>query len=320
MINKIMGKTAVVALLTAVTSLSFGGEWVKYDKNPVLGGGDLGTIFDICVLPDGKGYRMYSSWRPQKSIALHTSKDGKNWSLPRIVLPFTEDDWQFRLNRPGVLYKDGVYHMWYTGQVYSKKGYKGIRLRIGYATSSDGINFKRHSNFVMEPTEHWEGESLMCPHVIWDDSEKIFKMWYSGGETFEPNEIGYATSKDGINWEKYKGNPVMVPDKNSKWEKEKVTACQVIKRENDYLMFYIGFEDIHTARICMARSKDGISNWERYGKNPIIQPTKGGWDSEATYKPYAVFDGKDWLLWYNGRTGHLERIGLAVHKGKDLGF
>ena len=316
MIGKILSFAAVFAAAASV----FGGEWQKYGKEPVMGGGELGTIFDIAVLKTNKGYEMFSSWRPQKSIAVHYSKDGKKWTSPVIVLPYQDEGWQFRLNRPCVLVKDGVYHMWYTGQVRPVKGYKGIRSRIGYATSTDGRNFVRQQNFVMEPTEHWEGESIMCPHVIWDESEKIFKMWFSGGETYEPNEIGYATSKDGIHWEKYKGNPVMVPNKDMKWEKDRVTACQVIKRENDYLMFYIGFEDIRTARICMARSKDGIRNWERYKGNPIIQPSPDSWDADATYKPYAVFDGKDWLLWYNGRTGHLERIGLAIHKGADLGF
>ncbi len=28
----------------------------------------------------------------------------------------------------------------------------------------------------------------------------------------------------------------------------------------------------------------------------------------------------DWLLWYNGRRGSEERIGLAVPEGEDLGF
>lgn len=44
------------------------GKWVKYENNPVLGGGDLGTVFDICVLKDSDSYKMYSSWRPQKVL------------------------------------------------------------------------------------------------------------------------------------------------------------------------------------------------------------------------------------------------------------
>ena len=27
-----------------------------------------------------------------------------------------------------------------------------------------------------------------------------------------------------------------------------------------------------------------------------------------------------WLLWYNGRKGGVEQIGLALHEGEDLGF
>jgi hypothetical protein len=36
--------------------------------------------------------------------------------------------------------------------------------------------------------------------------------------------------------------------------------------------------------------------------------------------PFAIFDGKRWLLWYNGRKGELEQIGVATHDGEDLGF
>jgi hypothetical protein len=54
--------------------------------------------------------------------------------------------------------------------------------------------------------------------------------------------------------------------------------------------------------------------------NPIIRPDKDHWDHDAVYKPYAVFDGRQWLLWYNGRKGGVEQIGLALHEGEDLGF
>jgi len=38
---------------------------------------------------------------------------------------------------------------------------------------------------------------------------------------------------------------------------------------------------------------------------------------DACYKPYAIFDGQKWLLWYNGRHGGLEQIGLVLHPGED---
>ena len=289
-------------------------QWVKYE-NPVLGGGELGTIFDISVLKEGNEYIMYSSWRPKRSVAISTSSDGKNWTIPEIVLdPNDKTEWEDDINRPSVLVKDGIYHLWYTGQ------YKGKNSWIGYATSMDGKNFVRQSDKpVISPTEPWEKVAVMCPHVIWDETEKVFKMWYSGGEQYEPDAIGYATSKDGLHWDK-RPQPVFVADKSKEWEQYKVTGCQIIKRKNDYLMFYIGFKNIDFAQIGMARSKNGIDNWERYTGNPIISPVKDTWDADACYKPFAIQEKNRWMLWYNGRRGGVEQIGLAIHKGSNLKF
>jgi predicted GH43/DUF377 family glycosyl hydrolase len=145
-------------------------------------------------------------------------------------------------------------------------------------------------------------------------------MWYSGGEQYEPNAIGYATSPDGREWSKHKENPIFRPDPKTDWEKDRVTACQVERHGDWHFMFYIGFADRDRAQIGLARSKDGITNWERHQANPIVRPGKGKWDADAIYKPYANFDGKRWLLWYNGRRGGVEQIGVAIHDGEDLGF
>lgn len=295
------------------------GGWTKYENNPVLGGGDLGTIFDVCVLgEDAELFEMYCSWRPQKSIAYTKSKDGLAWSIPEICLSFDQNtSWQHEVNRPYVIKKDDFFHMWYTGQ-----NHKEGRSWIGYASSADGRNWIKLDRPVIIPDLPWEGVAVMCPDVIWDEEAEVFKMWYSGGEQYEPDAIGYASSKDGINWDKH-GDPVFVKNINNEWEQDKVTACHVIKRKNDYLMFYIGFKNVHFAQIGMARSKDGITNWERFKENPIIRPGSGPvWDADAVYKPFAVIDLKNnrWLLYYNGRHGAPEMMGVAIHNGLDLGF
>jgi beta-1,2-mannobiose phosphorylase / 1,2-beta-oligomannan phosphorylase len=291
------------------------GGWVKYTNNPVLGG-DLGTCFDVSVLKEGDLFRMWISWRPRQSIALVESKDGIHWSEPpRIVLgPRRETGWEGDVNRPVVIKRDDGYHMWYTGQ---SRG----RSRIGYATSPDGVVWKRMSETpVLSPDQPWEKVAVMCPDVLWDAGAKTFRMWYSGGEQYEPDAIGYATGSDGIIWTKHADSRVFKSDPSAAWEKYKVTACQVVQDDGWYLMFYIGFRDVDHAQIGLARSKDGISNWERNPANPIVHTDPDAWDHDACYKPYAIYDGQNWLLWYNGRHGSLEQIGVALHKGHDLGF
>jgi predicted GH43/DUF377 family glycosyl hydrolase len=288
--------------------------WVKYEKNPVLGG-KLGTCFDIAVLRDGGKYRMWFSWRPKQSIALTESEGGQTWSQPTIVLgPNPRSGWEDDVNRPVVLKKGDTYHMWYTGQA------KG-RSWIGYATSPDGKAWARQSDKpVVTPEPPWEKVAVMCPHVLYDEKENLYRMWYSGGEQYEPNAIGFATSRDGVKWTKDDKNPIFRPDPKNAWEKDRVTACQVIRQGDWYVMFYIGFRDQNTAQIGLARSRNGITDWQRHPANPIIRPGRGQWDGDAVYKPYAIFDGRRWLLWYNGRNGGREQIGVATHDGEDLGF
>ncbi|HXQ81241.1 MAG TPA: hypothetical protein VN775_08020 [Opitutaceae bacterium] len=289
--------------------------WVKYENNPILGG-KYGTCFDIAVLREGGAYRMWVSWRPKRSVALVESRDGIHWSEPpRIVLSPSGTEWEDDVNRPTILRRADGYHMWYTGQA------KGLRSSIGYATSPDGVTWKRMSDKPVLTAElPWEKVAVMCPHVLWDEGDRLFKMWYSGGEQWEPNAIGFATSPDGLRWSKNAGNPVFTGDPRNPWEQERVAGCQVQEWRGGYLMFYIGYRDIDHAQIGEAWSRDGIGGWRRHRQNPIVRVGPNKWDHDACYKPFAIFDGEKWLLWYNGRHGSLEQIGLVLHEGADLGF
>ena len=311
---------AVIGLICCHPTISRGAEpvatqtsggWLKWEGNPVLGG-KLGTCFDVCVVRGEGKYRMYFSWRPKKAVALVESADGVHWGAPVVVLGAnSKTDWEADVNRPVVVKRGETWHMWYTGQARGNSW-------IGFATSSDGRDWKRVGEKpVLSAELGWEKAAVMCPHVIWDEGQQLWRMWYSGGEQYEPDAIGYATSKDGVHWEK-REEPVFKADPASAWEKHKVTACQVVPEGGGYLMFYIGFSDVNHAQIGMARSKDGVSGWERYPGNPIIRPTPGGWDADACYKPFAVFDGTRWMLWYNGRRKSVEQIGVAVHEGRDV--
>jgi predicted GH43/DUF377 family glycosyl hydrolase len=262
---------------------------------------------------------MWFSWRPKDSIALVESPDGINWSEPAIVLGPASTGWEDGVNRPVVVKRSDGYHMWYTGQVWHSDRHG--RSCLGYATSSDGREWSRVSaKPVLSPDLPWENEAVMNPGVIWDEAANQFRMWYCGGEQWEPNAVGYATSPDGLVWTRLQDKPVFQSDPNAAWEHDRVAGCQVVRQGDWHLLFYIGYRDIDHAQIGLARSRDGISGWERHPANPIIRPGRDKWDHDACYKPYAVLDGQRWLLWYNGRHAELEQIGLAIHDGVDLGF
>jgi predicted GH43/DUF377 family glycosyl hydrolase len=260
-------------------------------------------------------YRMYVSLRKFGKIAISLSQDGINWSNLKIVIDKgNSTNWAYIINRASVIYQDGIYKMWYTGQ-------NNQTSKIGYASSEDGYNFTRLDNPVLIPEYSYEKKNVMNPNVIYDKEEKIYKMYYAAGEIYEPDVICYATSKDGIIWEKYKNNPILVPNNiKTLLDSFKVGGCDVHKISfNYYLMFYIGYSDINTGRIFYAESKNGITNWKR-NYNPIIEPTKNKFDNDACYKPSAIYNKKNkiWMLYYNGRKKIDEFIGLATYKQKNI--
>ena len=300
------------------------GGWRKIGDDPLIGGA-LGTAFDCCVREQEGGYRMWYSWRPVKGIATTFSKDGKKWNLPQLVMTRQPElSWaKDEVNRPCVLYREGKYRMWFIG-VNRPLDFTHGYTAAGYAESMDGIHWEIRKEPILVAEEPWEKTSLYCPHVIWNDDKQCYQMWYSGGEQFECDSIGYAESKDGICWEKYKGNPIFSADLSHFWEAQKTEACCVIRENGYFYMFYLGIAADRTTAIGVARSRDGIRGWERHPDNPIIAGTDGNWDYLGICKPWVMRKDNCYLMWYNGCNqsewdGQVrEEIGLAIHEGLEL--
>ena len=288
------------------------GSFKKYGDSPVFGSTETGTMFDAYVWKQNGRLRMDVSWRPKKALAATFSDDGIQWEEPVITLEHdSSSPWEDDVNRNCVMKNplaDG-YLMWYTGQ-FSDGAVR--KSNIGIARSDDGIHFERFRREpVLLPEYAFEKASVMNPFVMYEDGR--FRMWYAAGETYEPNVICYAESDDGIHWKKHGNNPIFTCNPEKEYEQNRIGAVHVLREDDGYLMFYIGYRDIHTACVCAARSKSGIDGWQRVHENPLVMPTPGGWDENSCYKPTVIQEADDtYHLWYNGRREGFEYIGYAT--------
>lgn len=135
------------------------------------------------------------------------------------------------------------------------------------------------------------GDSAAWDEVIRErgfilNEDTIYKMWYTGLRNNDSAvlQLGYATSKDGINWTRYPGNPVFT----GRWTED----MMVFRHDGKYHMYAEGTHDI--AHLLL--SDDGI-HWEDQGDLKIVN-TKG----DTLPGPYGtpsvyVEDGK-WYLFY----------------------
>ena len=226
------------------------------------------------------------------------------------VLIETAGGWDAsEISLPSVLFHEGKYRLWYWGCAR--------KCRIGYATSSNGISWEKYSNapvLAEGGPGSWDESYVIAPHVIFHDG--VYKMWYrgtrerSGGRPLGAS-IGYATSTDGIHWNKYVNNPVLTPGPDGGWDSKFLWDSCVITEGDNYKMWYSGNSGSNF-RIGYATSTDGI-NWVKYPGNPILDVgAPGSWDSRYVYYPDVIFNGSFYEMWYSGWGGSNIGIGYAT--------
>jgi predicted GH43/DUF377 family glycosyl hydrolase len=123
-----------------------------------------------------------------------------------LLLPDPASDWEcYNVFNPGVLYHNGLFHMYYRAQ-----GLDWIS-RIGYAVSQDGIDWNRLRRPVLEPIDGTDSRGVEDARVV--EIEGAFYMTYTAyGREFsgsgEPTHLGggvtpmIARSENLITWKR----------------------------------------------------------------------------------------------------------------------
>jgi len=212
--------------------------------------------------------------------------------------PESYDYWK---TGPRVVLKEGPtsYRMW-----YEALGQDNIN-RVGYAVSTDGVNWTK-KGIVMGPTEAWERDEVSPNSVLFENG--VYKMWFHAGGYLYGNRrlgngrIGYATSTDGVRWNKHAANPVIDIGRSGSYDDLNAAEPRVMKVDGVYRAYYTGQNASTLAKsLAMATSPDGIT-WTKYSRNPILSPARwGGWGGAFIVKDSI------WSLWH-ARSGDTSGI------------
>ncbi len=101
--------------------------------------------------------------------------------------------------------------------------------------SDDGLTWRKINDGqpLLIPENDWEGDFVGAPSIIQIGDE--FVMYYAGGHG---TGIGQAISQDGLTWEKYEDNPVMVSDQ--KWERGSIGTPSALFLDGKIHVYYSG--------------------------------------------------------------------------------
>ncbi|MBI2617034.1 hypothetical protein HYW55_02815 [Candidatus Gottesmanbacteria bacterium] len=200
-----------------------------------------------------------------------SSQNLVNWSSPKNLIfdKFTSWD-SYSKTAPSVLFNTllSKYQMWYTGN-----GNIGneVRWRIGFATSEDGISWQKNSEPVLDADQPWENSGphwgIGNPSVLLENN--TFHMFYHAD-----NDIGHATSTDGIHWTKDPNNPVFTHNSDpNAFDGYRVMDPYVLKWGDKYLMYYTGSDTHGKWQIGVAESDSLDSAVSTPTPSPTISPS-----------------------------------------------
>lgn len=149
-------------------------------------------------------------------------------------------------------------------------------------------------------TSTWDRHIRERGFILKEDS--LYHMWYTGypAQKDVTMQLGYATSADGIRWERYPGNPIH----NTKW----VEDMFVMKHDSLYYMFAEGKDDVAH----LMRSADKI-HWTEIGDLDIRKTNGDPIDKGPYGTPAAWFENDTWYLFYERND-----LGIWLATSKDM--
>ena len=223
-------------------------------------------------------------------LNLYSGFDGRVWrtlTSPRFgMLSPNPDTWEGDyIAANGSAVEDGPSLLyWYQAG--------GRSPRIGFAR-----DWKKRATPVLElgPRGAWDERGVADPYVIKEG--EWFYMFFLGQDRARRQRLGLARSRDGINWQKLKANPILEIGADGSFDENGLGEPAVWRSHGSWWMLYTGRDRREYRRLGLARSQDGVQ-WERL-PSPVISGERE-WNSKVVCDPSVMVNGDTVRVWFGG--------------------
>jgi regulation of enolase protein 1 (concanavalin A-like superfamily) len=227
-----------------------------------------------------------------------------------VLTPQAAGEWE-ALGTPCVILEADGFVMYYVGDNVEEQLIDGIAR----AASADGLAWIPDTALILPRMPgSWENFTYSPRVLLEHTAEPSYRMWYAGN--FQRRcGIGYATSEDGIAWQRHGGNPVLGP--SQPWEETCTDWPSVLFDGTTYSMWYTAgnFDDLSRAAVGYATSHDGLT-WTKHLGNPVLR--EGGEHlRHGAAVPCLIRDSKtaSYEMWYTifeTPDGSVASVGYAT--------
>lgn len=199
--------------------------------------------------------------------------------------------WDEKIRERGWILKEGnLYKMWYTGY---KADERNKMMKLGYATSTDGIHWKRHpKNPIYE--QHWVEDMIVVPY------KGTYFMFAEGRN----DQAHLLSSKDGIQWKRLGALDVRMTNGKPISKGPYGTPTAWHEKGTWYLMY-----ERRDLGIWLAKSTD-MKVWTNVQDEPILRPGPDAYDKDQIAVNQIVKHQGRYYVWYHGSANSGPNKGL----------
>ena len=250
------------ALFAAESTRNDPTKWKLVNDKPMLAADtssnlrNQGPSFPWIVPRDDAPWLMYycawGTWAPPGELSNRTSlaisqDEGHTWKVIKEPLLPLGPSGSFDAGMTGSVcvlkFTPNDYRMWYTaGERYEHiEGSKRGIVHLGYATSQDGIVWRRHPQPQLSPrlSDSRPFETVVSKPCVLKLND-TYHMWFSVYQ-MEGNgyRLGYARSKDGKNWNRVLNQEILALTPGG-FDSVNQSYPNIIEIDDELWMFYVG--------------------------------------------------------------------------------
>ena len=222
-------------------------------RRPALDVGQAGTFdehgvtpLSVVRLPSGRLRLYYAGWQRAVGVryflfsgAAESDDDGDSFIRISEAPLLDRADGELHTRTGGLVLRgpDG-WRMWYAGGSGwdSSAGDARPRYALRYLRSDDGIIWPRSGTICMEPREDELGFGRPC--IL--ERGGVLHMWFGRRALSGAYQLGYATSRDGLDWTRADHLAGLPLGPDGDWDSEMVGLAGMIETSGGLHLFYNG--------------------------------------------------------------------------------
>lgn len=225
---------------------------LRVSEKPVLDIGTPGTFDENGVVPcavvehEDKLYLYYAGYQLGRKVRFYAfgglaiSENGGDSFVRYSRVPIMDrtDEALFFRAVHSIIFEGGLWRVWYgAGSEWVKGNVKTLPVyNIRYLESKDGVDFGKEGKVCID-IKGGDEYRVGRPYVIRDI--EIYRMFYCIGTKSKGYRLGYAESRNGINWIR-KDEEIAIDVSENGWDSQMIAYPSVVRYRNKVYMFYNG--------------------------------------------------------------------------------